>query len=64
MIDDVGLKPDYSNEINTYNFESPVYGKVRATVYRSADGRIEYTLMRDSDDHRWYEENNIPIPEK
>ncbi|MBT3586623.1 MAG: hypothetical protein HN509_17065 [Halobacteriovoraceae bacterium] len=53
-IRDPQLRPDYSQAVSQYRFNSPVYGDVQASVYRSANGNIEYTLMRDSQNRVWF----------
>lgn len=47
-------QPDFKVEQRSYEIVSPVYGKVKAHVYRSRDGSIEYTLMQDSENRIWF----------
>ena len=56
VIADQRTAPDYSNTINQYQIDSPVYGKVEANVYRSKNGQIEYTLLRDEKGRAWFGE--------
>lgn len=48
------LTPDYNRPSKTYEINSPVYGDVKAYVYRSHDGTLEYTLLRDSNNRVWF----------
>ncbi len=54
IIKDKALKPNYSQPRTSYSFESPVYGKVEAKVYRSNDGSVEYTLLKDEKNRVWF----------
>ena len=53
-ISDPKLQPNYSRQVQTYKISSPAYGEVRAYVYKSKDGSLEYTLLRDSKNRVWF----------
>ena len=48
------LKPDYRRPSQSYEINSPLYGKVQAYVYKSKDGTMEYTLLRDQKNRVWF----------
>lgn len=39
-------RPDYNKLKTSYTFQSTLYGKVQAYVYKSKDGSMEYTLFK------------------
>jgi hypothetical protein len=48
------LQPDFSTAERSYQITSPLSGEVKATVYRSKDGTLEYTVMRDEQNRIWF----------
>jgi hypothetical protein len=54
IIADAQMAPDYSKAVNKYQIDSPVYGKVEANVYKSTNGQVEYTLLRDEQGRVWF----------
>lgn len=47
------LQPNYSSPQSTYDTFSPLYGDVKAYVYKSNNGNLEYTLFRDANNRVW-----------
>ena len=46
-------QPNYSSPQSTYDTFSPLYGDVKAYIYKSNDGKLEYTLFRDGNNRVW-----------
>ncbi len=57
-IEDSNLQPDFSKIKNEYEIDSPVYGKVEARVYRSRNGDVEYTVLKDERNRIWFGDVN------
>ena len=53
------LRPDFSKPVSTYKTSTATAGEVTATVYKSADGSLEYTVFqasRDGGTYVWFGE--------
>ena len=53
IVSDPKLNPNYKNPVMTYEAELPLHGSVKAYVYPSKDGSLQYTLYRDSQNRVW-----------
>jgi hypothetical protein len=53
------LKPNYSKMISEYSLPSKVYGKIRAFVYASKDGSLEYTLFKNEHNQVWFGHTDV-----
>jgi hypothetical protein len=54
VIREAGHRPDYSKIVRSWKTHTPVAGDLDALVFRSADGTLEYTVLRDRSGRIWF----------
>jgi len=54
-IADAGHRPDFTKLVRQYRTSTPLAGDVDALVYHSADGSIEYVVLKDAGNHIWFQ---------
>jgi hypothetical protein len=61
-IADPKARPDFSRPVRTYRTETSVAGPVDALVYRSHDGKLEYVVYKDAENHVWIKSVSVVDP--
>lgn len=53
-IADAGARPDFANPVKSYKTFTETSGDIDALVYRSRDGKLEYTIYKDGEGKIWF----------